>query len=67
MPTNAGGTSVYFNGTPAPVLYSSANQVAAVVPYGISGSLAQMYVQYQGGTSAPLNASWPPSFPASSP
>jgi uncharacterized protein (TIGR03437 family) len=57
VPANAGGTSVYFNGTPAPVLYSSANQVAAVVPYGISGSLAQMYVQYQGSTSTALNAS----------
>ncbi len=57
VPTNAGGTSVYFNGTPAPVLYSSASQVAAVVPYGISGSLAQMYVQYQNVTSAPFNVS----------
>ena len=50
------GTSVYFNGAPAPVLYASSSQVAAVVPYGISGSLAQMYVQYQNVTSAPFNA-----------
>uniref|UniRef100_Q01U05 NHL repeat containing protein n=1 Tax=Solibacter usitatus (strain Ellin6076) TaxID=234267 RepID=Q01U05_SOLUE len=57
VPKVAGGTSVFFNGAPAPVLYSSANQVAAVVPYGISGSLAQMYVQYQGASSAPFNVS----------
>jgi uncharacterized protein (TIGR03437 family) len=57
VPTSAGGTSVFFNGAAAPVLYSSANQVAAIVPYGISGSLAQMYVQYQGATSVPFNVS----------
>ena len=57
VPTNAGGTSVFFNGAPAPVLYASASQVAALVPYGISGSLAQMYVQYQGATSVPFNVS----------
>ncbi len=57
VPNSAGGTSVFFNGAAAPVLYSSANQVAAIVPYGISGSLAQMYVQYQGATSVPFNVS----------
>ena len=57
VPNTAGGTSVFFNGAAAPVLYSSANQVAAIVPYGISGSLAQMYVQYQGATSVPFNVS----------
>jgi uncharacterized protein (TIGR03437 family) len=57
VPNNAGGATVFFNGAPAPVLYSSANQVAAVVPYGISGSLAQMYVQFQNATSAPFNVS----------
>ena len=57
VPKTAGGTSVFFNGAAAPVLYSSANQVAAVVPYGISGTLAQMYVQYQGAASAPFNVS----------
>jgi uncharacterized protein (TIGR03437 family) len=57
VPTTVGDTSVYFNGVPAPVLYASANQVAAVVPFGISGSLAQMFVQYQNATSAPFNLS----------
>ena len=54
IPTTAGGTSVYFNGAPAPVLYSSATQVAAIVPYAISGSSAQVYVTFLGQTSAPL-------------
>ena len=48
VPTNVAGTSVYFNGTPAPVLYTSSNQVAALVPFGIGGSSAQVFVSYQG-------------------
>jgi uncharacterized protein (TIGR03437 family) len=57
VPANTGGTSVYFNGSPAPVLYASANQVAAVVPYGLTGSLAQMFVQYQSATTGLVNLS----------
>ena len=64
VPTTVGGASVYFNGVLAPVLYASANQVAAVVPFGISGSLAQMYVQYQNLTSAPFNVSVASQIPA---
>ena len=50
--TNAGGTSVFFNGSPGPMLYASANQVAAIVPYAISGANAQVVVQFQGQPSA---------------
>jgi uncharacterized protein (TIGR03437 family) len=57
VPNSVAGTSVFFNGSPAPVLYASATQVGVIVPYGISGSLAQVYVQYQSQTSAPLNLS----------
>ena len=64
VPTNVGGTSVYVNGVAAPVLYASANQVAAVVPFGIGGSLAQLYVQYQNVTSAPFNVSVASQIPA---
>jgi uncharacterized protein (TIGR03437 family) len=64
VPSSVGGTSVYINGSPAPVLYSSANQVAAVVPFGISGSLAQLYVQNQNLTSAPFNLSVASQIPA---
>ncbi|MCX6631897.1 MAG: SMP-30/gluconolactonase/LRE family protein, partial [Candidatus Solibacter sp.] len=63
-PTTVGGTSVLVNGVAAPVLYASANQVAAVVPFGISQSLAQLYVQYQNVTSAPFNLSVASQIPA---
>ena len=47
--TNAGGTSVYFNAIPAPILYASATQISAIVPYGITGmTTAQLTVVYQG-------------------
>ncbi len=54
VPTNLGGTRVLFNGTPAPLLYSWATQVAAVVPYTVTGSNAQVVVQYPGQISAAL-------------
>jgi uncharacterized protein (TIGR03437 family) len=57
VPGSLGGTSVYVNGVLAPVVYASANQVAAVVPFGINGSLSQLYVQSQNVTSAPFNLS----------
>jgi uncharacterized protein (TIGR03437 family) len=46
------GTSVSFNGLAAPVLYTSATQVAAIVPYALSGSIARVSVTYQGNASA---------------
>jgi uncharacterized protein (TIGR03437 family) len=52
VPLSVASTSVYFNGAQAPVLYSSATQVAAIVPYEISGSSAQVYVTFLGQTSA---------------
>jgi uncharacterized protein (TIGR03437 family) len=64
VPTAAGGTSVYVNGAAAPMIYASATQVAAVVPYGISGSIAQLYVQSQNQTSAPFNVSVASQIPA---
>lgn len=45
------GTTVSFNGIAAPVLYVSANQVAAIVPYAIGGPTAQVVVNYQGQSS----------------
>ena len=41
------GTTVSFNGIAATVLYTSATQVAAVVPYTVSGTTAQVTVAYQ--------------------
>src|ERR1017187_1366782 len=48
------GTSVQFNGIAAPMIYASATQTAAIVPYEITGSSAQVTVTYQGQTSAPV-------------
>ena len=51
--TQLAGTSVQFNGIPAPILYTSATQVAAVVPYAVTGASAQLTVTYQGQTAPP--------------
>jgi uncharacterized protein (TIGR03437 family) len=56
VPTSVGGTSVFINGAAAPVLYTSANQVGAVVPFGLSTASAQIVVTYQGQASAASTA-----------
>lgn len=45
--------SVQFNGVAAPLVYTSASSITAVVPYETTGSTAQVTVTYQGKTSAP--------------
>ena len=64
--TQLGGTQALFNGIPAPLLYSSAGQVSAVVPYEVTGSQVSVTIQYQGRTTAavsvPLAASAPAIF-----
>jgi uncharacterized protein (TIGR03437 family) len=50
--TELSGTTVSFNNFAAPILYTSATQVAAVVPYAVSGSAARATVTYQGQVSA---------------
>jgi uncharacterized protein (TIGR03437 family) len=43
------GTTVLFNGTPAPIVYTSANQVSVIVPYeNASSATAQILASYQG-------------------
>ncbi len=46
--TNTGGTQVLFDGVPAPILYTSAGQVAAIVPYEVDGKLGTQ-VQVKNG------------------
>jgi len=53
--TQLAGTSVSLNGIAAPLIYTSATQVAAVVPYGVGASPAQVTVTYQGQTSVPVS------------
>jgi uncharacterized protein (TIGR03437 family) len=38
LATTLSGTSVTFNGIPAPVLYASGTYTSVIVPYGVSGS-----------------------------
>jgi uncharacterized protein (TIGR03437 family) len=37
FPTQVGGTQVLFDGVAAPMIYSSAGQLSAVVPFGVAG------------------------------
>ena len=46
---------VYFDGVPAPLLYASAGQVNAVVPYSVAGeSTTQLQLEYLGVLSNPV-------------
>ena len=50
--SQTGGVQVLFDGIPAPMLYASAGQVSAVVPYGIAGqSMTNVEVDFSGATS----------------
>ncbi len=48
--TTLAGTSVLVGSTAAPVLYASAAQVNAIVPYEVTGQTAVVQVQYQGAS-----------------
>jgi uncharacterized protein (TIGR03437 family) len=52
--TQIAGSTVSVNGVPAPIIYTSATQVAAIVPYATSGSSVQISVTYAGETSLPM-------------
>ena len=54
LATSVAGTTVYFNGVPGPILYTSANQVSAIVPFSINPGSLTIYVGYQGQISAPV-------------
>ncbi|HYL38766.1 MAG TPA: hypothetical protein VEV17_22805 [Bryobacteraceae bacterium] len=49
--TSLAGTQVLFDGVTAPLLYVSATQVGAVVPFEILGPTTQLQVVYNGQTS----------------
>ena len=55
LATTLNGTSVTIGGTPAPLVYASANQVSAIVPYEVAGQTStQVTVQYNGASSSGL-------------
>jgi len=50
-----GATTVLFDDVPAPLLYTMANQLSAIVPYEVSGQAqTSIQVEYQGVRSAPV-------------
>jgi uncharacterized protein (TIGR03437 family) len=54
--TSLGGTQVLFDGTPAPLIYSLAGQVSAVVPYETFGkSSTKVQVVFQGQSSSTVS------------
>ncbi len=55
LPTSLGGTSVYFNGVAAPIIYTSPSQVGAVVPFGVTGSSVQVIARYQNQAAPPVS------------
>lgn len=55
LATTMGATQVLFDGTPAPVIYASATQTSAIVPYEIAGkSTTSVQVSYHGVLSNPV-------------
>lgn len=60
---NVGGTQVLFDGIPAPLVWVSATQVNAVVPFGLAARSTQVQVQYQGQMSDTVAVPVTPSSP----
>lgn len=58
-----GSTSVFFDGIPAPLLYVSAGQINAVVPFGIATDSTQVQVVSQGQWSAMMSIPTAPASP----
>ncbi len=53
--TSIGNTQVLFDNQPAPLLYVSATQGSAIVPYSVAGkSTTQMVIVFNGTRSAPM-------------
>jgi uncharacterized protein (TIGR03437 family) len=46
--TETGNTAVLFDGVEAPVLFTSATQINAVVPFGVAGPNTKIQILYQG-------------------
>ena len=52
LATTIGGVQVFFSGTAAPMIYASATQVSAIVPYEMARVVSpQVWVKYVGQTS----------------
>jgi uncharacterized protein (TIGR03437 family) len=63
--TSLAGTQVLFDGTPAPLIYTSKGQVSAVVPYAVAGKpRTSVQVKYLDGASNSISLEVRPSHPA---
>ncbi|WP_238325927.1 putative Ig domain-containing protein [Bryobacter aggregatus] len=54
LPASSPSTRVLVNGTPAPILYTSTNQVSAIIPYSVSGSTVDVAVSNNTLVSQPV-------------
>jgi uncharacterized protein (TIGR03437 family) len=55
IPSTLSQVQVLFDGTAAPLVYVSASQLSAMVPYGLAGkTTTQVQVSYQGVSSGPV-------------
>src|ERR1017187_970999 len=62
--TSLSQVQVLFDGTAAPLIYVSASQISAMVPYGLAGkSTTQIQVVYQGVPSDPFQKGVAPTAP----
>jgi len=58
------GTQVFFDNIAAPILYTSYNQLGAVVPFGVAGPGVRVRVMYQGRVSDRFSMPVTPAAPA---
>lgn len=61
--TSLAGVSVTFGTTPAPLIFVSATQIAAMIPYGLTGTTVAVTVQYNAASSAAYNVTLATSAP----
>ena len=62
--TALSGVTVIIDGHPAPLLYVSAAQIGAIVPYGISSSMPRVSVTYNGAASPSASLNFAEAQPA---
>lgn len=63
LPTTLAQTQVYIGGYSAPLLYTSATQLAAIVPFEITGSTTNITVVYKGQIASTLQVPVAPAAP----
>jgi uncharacterized protein (TIGR03437 family) len=64
IPASLSGSRILFNGTPGPLLYTSATQSSAIVPFSLDGAAnVEIVAQYQDRVSLPLTVPVRPADP----